>query len=286
MEVLRLFWYWTMWMLKRHTVTLHHVITVYTDMINHMDGMMRALAKKKTQWKEDLYFAVKFARQKLFQYYTEVTPMTGMHFISAYILDPFLKLRSFRKWDKGMDINPEDETCYTTQYQEAFLKYVENEYCAKHECLPVTLPERVTNNNLLSSATVSRSGQSAYDPYDSSSNDEEYLMPQYVAKTTPGWSHPAPRLLTAARLYLNSLPELPQNCGLINPNLNDYHSNPMEISSTFWLLDIADWWRQQEEMHSKYADLSNVACNIFSIKPHGVGVEASIHLGWDVIGWR
>jgi hypothetical protein len=30
-------------------------------MIDHMDGVMRALAKKKTQWKEDLFFAVKLA---------------------------------------------------------------------------------------------------------------------------------------------------------------------------------------------------------------------------------
>jgi len=33
-------------MLKRHTVTLHHVNTVYNDMFDHMDGVMRALAKK------------------------------------------------------------------------------------------------------------------------------------------------------------------------------------------------------------------------------------------------
>jgi len=46
-------------MSKRHTVTLHHVITVYNDMFDHMDDVMRALAKKKTQWKEDLFFAVK-----------------------------------------------------------------------------------------------------------------------------------------------------------------------------------------------------------------------------------
>jgi len=39
-------------------------------------------------------------------------------------------------------------------------------------------------------------------------------------------------------------------------------------------------------MHSKYTDLSNVAPDIFSIIPHGVGVEASFCLGWDVIGWR
>ena len=60
----------------------------------------------------------------------------------------------------------------------------------------------------------------------------------------------------------------------------------MEISGTFWLPDIADWWCQQEETHSKYADLSNVARDIFSIIPHGVRVEASFYLALEVIGWR
>jgi len=60
----------------------------------------------------------------------------------------------------------------------------------------------------------------------------------------------------------------------------------MQISSTFWIPDITDWWRQQEETHSKYADLSNVARDIFSIIPQGVRVEASFALGGDVIGWR
>jgi len=55
-----------------------------------------------------------------------------MLLITAHSLDPVWMLRSFRKWDKGMDINPEDETFYTTQYQEAFPKYVEKEYCVKH----------------------------------------------------------------------------------------------------------------------------------------------------------
>jgi hypothetical protein len=40
MDVLRPFRYWTLWMWKRHTVTLHHVITVYNEMFNHMDGVM------------------------------------------------------------------------------------------------------------------------------------------------------------------------------------------------------------------------------------------------------
>jgi len=82
-------------MSKRHTLTLHHVITVYNDKFNHMDGVMKALAKKKTLWKEDLNLAVKLARQELSKYYAEVTPTTGMLFISAHILDRFRKLVSF-----------------------------------------------------------------------------------------------------------------------------------------------------------------------------------------------
>ena len=212
-------------------------------MFDHMDGVMRALAKKKTPWKEDLFFAVKFARQKLSQYYTEVTPITSRFLILAQIPDSFRKLQLFRKWDQGMDINPEDETCYTTQYQEAFLRYVENRYCAKHRRLPVTKSKHIPNKHLSFSAMASRSGQSSYDPYDLSCDDQEYLMPINVAETTPGRSDRAARILTAASLFLNSPPELPHNWGQINPNLNDYQSDQMEIGRTFWLPDITDWWR-------------------------------------------
>jgi len=51
-------------MSKRHAVILHHVITVYNDMFDHTDGVMRALATTNTEYKEDLFFAVKLARQK------------------------------------------------------------------------------------------------------------------------------------------------------------------------------------------------------------------------------
>jgi len=60
----------------------------------------------------------------------------------------------------------------------------------------------------------------------------------------------------------------------------------MEIRSTFWLPDITDWWCQQAETHSKYANCSNVARNIFSIILHRVGLEASLSLGRAVRGWR
>jgi len=62
-------------------------------MFDLMHGVMRALANKNTQWKEDLFFAVKLARQKHSKYYAELTPTTGMLLISAHILNPLRQLQ-------------------------------------------------------------------------------------------------------------------------------------------------------------------------------------------------
>jgi len=128
--------------------------------------------------------------------------------------------------------------------------------------------------------------QSFFDAYDLSSNDEEYLTSNNVGEMTPGRSHCAARQLTTAWRCLNSPPEPLKNWGHIYPNLNDYHSDPIEISSTFWLPDITDLSHRPEKMHSKYADLCDVASDIFSVIPHGVRVEPSISISRDVIGWR
>jgi len=273
-------------MLKMHNITLHHVITVYNDMFDHMDSMIRDLAKKKTPWENDFFFPVKLAQQKLCKYYVDVTSTMGIFLISTHILDSFRKLRWFRKLDKRMDNDPEDETSYTTQYHQAFLKYVENEYCAKHLCVTVNKHQSFPSSNLIHSAMVSGSYQWSFDLYAFCSDDEQFLMTNNVAEIPPGRSDNAAHLLTGARLYCNSPPEAPKNWRLINRNRNDYHSDPIEISNTFWLPDITDWWSQQEETHSKYADLSNEARDIFSIIPHGVVVEASFPLAkmWSAGG--
>jgi hypothetical protein len=54
--------------------------------------------------------------------------------------------------------------------------------------------------------------------------------------------------MSAATLNLSSTPEAPKNWGPINPNINDYHSETVEISRTFLILVIIDWWHQQEEI--------------------------------------
>jgi hypothetical protein len=68
--------------------------------------------------------------------------------------------------------------------------------------------------------------------------DEEYLMPNGVAETTPAWSDRTVHFLTAARIVLNFPPEATKNWGQINPNLNNYHSDPMQLRSTFCIRDI------------------------------------------------
>jgi len=146
-------------------------------------------------------------------------------------------------WGKGMDINPEDETSYTTQCQESFLKYVQNKYFPIHRPLPGTIPANILNNNHISSAMAPWSRQSCCDQYDLSSDIEGYLMSNTVAEMTPGQRDHTAHLLTATRHSFNSYSESPQNWGQLNLNPNDYHSDPRGISCTFWLPDITYWWQ-------------------------------------------
>lgn len=81
-----------------------------------------------------------------------------------------------------------------------------NAYCVKHSQLSVINPENVLSNNLIVSATASESAQSSFDPYDSSTDDEECVVPESVAETTPGQSDCSAGIFTATWFYLNSLP--------------------------------------------------------------------------------
>jgi len=212
--------------------------------------------------------------------------MTRILLISALILDPFQKMQLFKICHKGIDIDLENKSFYTTQYQKVFLKYVGNKHWAKNRQLYIVTPKRIPRNTLFPSTMASGSAQSSIEPYDLSSDDEESLTAKVVAKMTPGWSNCTACLLTATTLYLNSSPESPKNWEQVNLNYNDYHYDPMEIRSTFWKMHIIDRWCQHEEMHSKYTDLSKVTRHIICITQPGVGVDASCSLGQVVICWR
>jgi len=128
--------------------------------------------------------------------------------------------------------------------------------------------------------------QSSIDPYVLSSDDEEYLTHINVAEETPGIRDCGAHSLTTARHYFNSPPTAPKHWGQIIPNLNDYNSDLMEISVTFWIQDIADRCCQPQETHSMYVDLRNVKHDRLCIISNGVRVEVSFPFVLDVIGGR
>jgi hypothetical protein len=103
-------------MSKIPTVAQHYVITVYNNMFDRTEEVVRSFIMKKIPWKNDSYFVVKIAQQKLFKYYANVHATTDLVQNSAHMLKCILKLRSFRKWNKMMDINPKDMIVHTTQY--------------------------------------------------------------------------------------------------------------------------------------------------------------------------
>ena len=107
---------------------------------------------------------------------------------------------------------------------------MENKSHAKHRQLALIKPKNILSNNLLPSAITSGSGEFYLDPYDLPSNDAKYLTPEYVAETTPTRNNRTAHLLTSAWLNLISPPEEPKNWGQCNPNFNDEHSDPTEIS--------------------------------------------------------
>jgi len=157
----------------------------------------------------------------LSKYHPEVTLITSIQLTSANIFDTFGTLLSCWKWDKAMDIYSEDFASYTTQYQQAFLKYVQNQYCAIHWQISIIKPNNVPHSNIFLSAKASWFGQLTFVPYDLPSDDEEYSTPNNVATMTPSRSDRAPTILSAARLHLYSPPEPPMNCGQVDPNSND-----------------------------------------------------------------
>jgi hypothetical protein len=174
-----------------------------------MDGRGGALAKEKIQWAEDWYFTMKFALQKLSEDYTDVTPMPGIRLISAYIYNPVRKLQSFEKWDPVMDINSDGKTYYISQYHHSYRKYVENQECGLHGSLPLIKPESIPSNNPFSCAMSLTLGQSCCDQYDLSSDDAEYSVLHSMTEMMLCRSNHIAHIWLTARLYLNSLSELP-----------------------------------------------------------------------------
>jgi len=88
----RPFRYWTLWISKRHIVTLHHIIKVNNNRFKYMDGDMPVMANMKTQWKQGWFITEMLAEHKMSKYYAEATTTTAMLFVFTRIVYSFRML--------------------------------------------------------------------------------------------------------------------------------------------------------------------------------------------------
>lgn len=163
---------------------------------------------------------------------------------------------------------------------------MEYTFYAKHWCLPVIKSEWVPSSNLCPSEHTSRNGPFSFHTYDLFRKTQDNLMPKNVVETTPRQSKFTPHIFTASMLHLIVPHESGHNKRQVILNLNDSHSDPLYIHSSFWIPTITDWWPQQEAMHTVNADPSTVERDVFCIILHGVRMETSYFLPWDVVSWR
>jgi hypothetical protein len=67
--------------------------------------------------------------------------------------------------------------------------------------MSVVKPKNIWGSNIVPSAKAFRFGLSSFNQYDLSSDDEEYLTPNWIVETTPGHSDRVTCLLTTSKLY-------------------------------------------------------------------------------------
>jgi hypothetical protein len=88
--------------------------------------------------------------------------------------------------------------------------------------MSITNPDHDQPSTFFPTGNASGLGQSSFDPYELSSNDDEYLTPKCMTGMPSGRTGHAAHLLTVARLNLNRPPASPKNWGLVNHKVHDY----------------------------------------------------------------
>jgi hypothetical protein len=121
---------------KTRDVTVHHVISIYNRLFNHLDDAESKLKRKAVPWKKRMLHALGAAKEKLSKYYTTIdTESYGTTYAIATILYPSKKLRYFDTADwRGEDL-------YWMKYYRELLQKEFTRY--QQEVIPATEPADV-----------------------------------------------------------------------------------------------------------------------------------------------
>lgn len=309
-------------MSKRRDFTLHFVLRIYGSMFDHFEEFIKRLSVKQAEYKNDLLKALKAATHKLKHYYQKVTPRNGTLLLMATMLDPYQKLLPFHKWDSAEGCLPSSPDSFTSQHRMLFLRYFEVNYLRPIETHHDISTQDHGNTPASQQSGETTTYSKSLPGFGSDSEDEDLtaetrsveILPGYGSVLTGGTylkEYPdgcivrtpgnveRKRYLDAAVDYING-DRLRKSAaheeffGRKAGNLNDLeeeNQDPTRITVSWFNPTPDNFWRQVSspslsQHHQYLLPVEQMARDIYSCVPHGVGVESSFSIGRNVLSWK
>ncbi|KAJ1704854.1 hypothetical protein NYO67_12991 [Aspergillus flavus] len=114
-ELLYPFYIFTTCLSDNQGPTVHKVYDIYNNLFDHLDTSIDRLVRKRAPWKQQILDGLRDAHQKLRKYYRRTYHTEGYIYAIATILDPTLKLETFKK-GPWLD----DNTDWAYEYRQVF----------------------------------------------------------------------------------------------------------------------------------------------------------------------
>ncbi len=118
--LLRPYFVWTEVTSRTTAVLVNKAWTAYTSVFQHLEQAEAKLLRKTTLWKYNLADSVVAARQKLAAYFSKTYGPGGEVYNWATILDPMLKLESYKSSFFNDDDRKAFESSFRTEYTESY----------------------------------------------------------------------------------------------------------------------------------------------------------------------
>ena len=312
-------------MSKRQDFTLHKVLRIYGNMFDHFEDFMKRLRAKEADFKQDLLRALEAATAKLKEYYAKVTPRVGTLLLMATMLDPYQKLSPFKKWDRAEGNDDTEPSSFKQQHRKLFLEYFETHYLPAIENHPPgpLASQQAHASNTPQNTTFNRKKLRRDDSDSENDNSERSVEPEQrryderhsltgiLANGTVLDGYPngnvdrtfmnidRQKYLLAAVEYIDSRrfsmdQARDEHFGTVAGDLDaqeEENDDPGKVTISWFEPGPDGYWRKIASMPAqgdiKYLQrVEQMARDIFSCVPHGVGVESSFSIARNVISWK
>ena len=234
-------------------VTINKAWLIYNRLFTHMEVIEETLKRKRTPWKVSIRNAVRKAREKLDQYYSNTDESNGLLYNLGTVLDPSLKLSIYESDDWG-EVDRRPGITWESLYQSQFLQFYKRNYIYNQ----------------------------AREQHDSSSSEDVETI---QAPSRPSAAEELENELTFGSSNVRS--RAGKDKAISGRKRSPYAEATLYLTLPTEKLptgvSVLDWWKLNE---SKFPTLAKMARDILSTPIAGVGVERVFSVGRDVITYR